>query len=196
MTGVSPSPLSRPLRDAPLPSRPFPGAFPAYFLGMLWWGVLVLVGVGSGWCRGVCPVSRPGACIALRQPLRGGLRTVLRKGLRGGLRRALCPGVRPALCRRVMVGLGLPKFDAGVLGLLGKVGIKVPPRRGQQSLGEAVTSCGCQVEDCGSSWVSAAVAACAAARSLRARRARRRTVSTWRPKCCAVWVQECPSSSW
>lgn len=71
---------------------------------------MVLVGVGSGWCQVVCPVSRLGARIALRQPLRKGLRTALR----GGLCRALClgirPKVRPALCRRVMGGLGLPKF--------------------------------------------------------------------------------------
>lgn len=75
-----------------------------------------------------------------------------------------------------MGGLGLPKFLGLLLVLLGKVGIKVPPRRGQQSLGEAVTSCGCQVEDCGSSWVSAA------ARSLRARRACCWTVMGARPK--------------
>lgn len=104
MTGVSPSPLSRPPGSAPLPSRPFPGAFLARFSGVLWWGVLVLVGVGSGWCRVVCPVSRPGARAPLRQPLRGGLRIALRKVLRGGVRRALCPGVRPALRRRVMGG--------------------------------------------------------------------------------------------
>ena len=34
-----------------------------------------------------------------------------------------------------MGGLGLPKFLGLLLVLLGKVGIKVPPRRGQQSLG-------------------------------------------------------------
>ena len=100
-------------------------------------GVLVLVGVGSGWCRVVCPVSRPGARAPLRQPLRGGLRIALRIALRKGLRRALCPGVRPALRRRVMGGLGLPKFLGLLLVLLGKVGIGMPPRRGQQSLGEA-----------------------------------------------------------
>ena len=94
---------------------------------------MLLVGVGSGWCRVVCPVSRPGACIALRQHLRKGLRVALRKGLRGGLCRALCPGVRPALRRRIMGRLGLPKFLGLLLVLLGKVGIKVPPRRGQQS---------------------------------------------------------------
>ena len=107
MTGVSPSPLSRPPweRAPPLPPIPtHPRAFPAYFSGVLWWGVLVLVGVGSGWCRVVCPVSRPGARVALRQTLRGRLRTALRKGLRRELRRVLCPGVRPALRRRVMGG--------------------------------------------------------------------------------------------
>ena len=98
-------------------------------------GVLVLVGAGCGWCRVVCPVSRPGSRAPLRQPLRKGLRTALRKGLRRGLRRTLRPGIRPALRRRIMGGLGLPKFGGGVLVLLGKVGIKVPPRRGQQSLG-------------------------------------------------------------
>ena len=84
----SPSPLTH------------PRAFPARFSGVLWWGVLVLVEVGSGWCRVVCPVSRLGLRIALRQPLHGGLRTVLREGLC----RVLCPGVRPALRRRVMGG--------------------------------------------------------------------------------------------
>lgn len=96
-------------------------------------GVLVLVRTGSGWCWVVCPVSRLGLRVPLRQPLRKRLRTALRKGLRRELRLALRPVVRPALRRRIMGGLGLPKFDAGVLGLLGKVGIKVPPRRGQQS---------------------------------------------------------------
>ena len=100
---------------------------------MLWWGVLVLVGVGSGWCRVVCLVSRPGARVALRLPLRKGLRTSLRKRVRKGLCQALRPGVRPVLRRRVMGGLGLPKFLGMLLVLLGKVGIKVPPRRGQQS---------------------------------------------------------------
>lgn len=93
----------------------------------------MLVGVGSGWCRVVCPVSRPGLRVPLRQPLRGGLRAALRKGLRGGLRLALCPGVRPASRRRVMGGLGLPKFLGMLLVLLGKVDIGMPPRRGQQS---------------------------------------------------------------
>ena len=136
MTGVSPSPLSRPPRERAPPLPPIPALSPRIFWGCCG-GVLVLVGVGSGWCRVVCPVSRPGARVALRQPLRKGLRTALRKGLRGGLCRALCPGVRPASRRRVMGGLGLPKFLGLLLGLLGKVGIKVPPRRGQQSLGEA-----------------------------------------------------------
>lgn len=131
-----------PRRPYPVPQgRPspltHPRAFPARFSGVLWWGVLVLVEVGSGWCRVVCPVSRPGARVALRQPLRGRLRTALRKGLRRELRRALCLGVRPVSRRRVMGGLGLPKFLGLLLGLLGKVDIKVPPRRGQQSLGEA-----------------------------------------------------------
>ena len=93
----------------------------------------MLVGVGSGWCWVVCPVSRPGLRVALRLPLRKGLRIALRRGLRGGLRLALCPVSR----RRVMGGLGVPKFLGLLLVLLGKVGIKVPPRRGQQSLGEA-----------------------------------------------------------
>ena len=100
---------------------------------MLRGAVLLLVGVGSGWCRVVCPVSRPGACVALRQLLRKELRTALRKGLRRGLRLALRLGVRPALRRRVMGGLGLPKLLGMLLGLLGKVGIGMPPRRGQQS---------------------------------------------------------------
>lgn len=97
----------------------------------------MLVGVGSGWCWVVCPVSRPGLRAALRLPLRKGLRIALRRGLRRGLRLALCPGVRPVSRRRVMGGLGVPKFLGLLLVLLGKVGIKVPPRRGQQSLGEA-----------------------------------------------------------
>lgn len=132
MTGVSPSPLSRPPWErAPPPTHP--RAFLARFSGVLRWAVLLLVGVGSGWCRVVCPVSRPGLRVPLRQTLRKGLR----KGLRGGLRLALCPGVRPALRRRVMGGLGLPKFLGMLLVLLGKVDIGMPPRRGQQSLGEA-----------------------------------------------------------
>ena len=130
---MSPSPLPRPLRDAPLPSHPFPGAFPARFSGVLWWGVLVLVGAGCGWCRVVCPVSRPGSRAPLRQPLRRGSRTALRERSRVPLCQALRPGVRPALRRRVMGGLGLPKLLGMLLVLLGKVGIKVPPRRGQQS---------------------------------------------------------------
>ena len=96
-------------------------------------GVLVLVGAGCGWCRGVCPVSRPGSRAPLCQPLRRGSRIALRKGLRRGLRLALRPGVRPALRRSFMGGLGLPKFGGDVVVLLGKVGIKAPPRRGQQS---------------------------------------------------------------
>lgn len=81
-----------------------PRAFPAHFSGCAVVGVLVLVGVGSGWCRVVCPVSRLGARIALRQLLRKGLRTALRGGIRGELCRALCPGVRLALRRRIMGG--------------------------------------------------------------------------------------------
>ena len=100
-------------------------------------GGLVRVGVGSGWCRVVCPVSRPGVRVALRQTLRKGLRTALRKGLRRELRRALCPGVRPVSRRRVMGGLGLPKLLGLLLVLLGKVDIGMPPLHGQQSLGEA-----------------------------------------------------------
>ena len=100
-----------PRRPYPVPQgRPspltHPRAFPARFSGVLWWGVLVLVEVGSGWCRVVCPVSRPGARVALRLPLRKGLRIALR----GRLCRALClgvrPKVRPASRRRVMDGLG------------------------------------------------------------------------------------------
>ena len=102
----------------------------------------MLVGVGDagflhGLLQAVCPVSRPGLRVALRLPLRKGLRIALRKRVRKGLCQALRPGVRPALRRRVMGGLGLPKFLGMLLGLLGKVGMKVPPRRGQQSLGEA-----------------------------------------------------------
>ena len=93
----------------------------------------MLVGVGSGWCRVVCPVSRPGLRVPLRQHLRKGLRIALRKGLRRGLCRALFPGVRPVSRRRVMGGLGLPKLLGMLLVLLGKVGIGMPPRRGQQS---------------------------------------------------------------
>ena len=82
-----------PRRPYPVPQgRPspltHPRAFPARFSGVLWWGVLVLVEVGSGWCRVVCPVSRLGLRIVLRE----------------GLCRVLCPGVRPALRRRVMGG--------------------------------------------------------------------------------------------
>ena len=98
---------------------------------------MLLVGVGSGWCRVVCPVSRPGSRVALRHLLCKGLRTALRKGLRRGLRRALCPGVRPALRRKIMGGLGLPKFLGMLLVLLEKVDIGMPPLHGQQSLGEA-----------------------------------------------------------
>ena len=127
-----------PRRPYPVPQgRPspltHPRAFPAHFSGCAVVGVLVLVGVGSGWCRVVCPVSRPGARAPLRQPLRGGLRIALRIALRRGLRLALCPGVRPALRRRIMGGLGVPKFLGLLLVLLGKVGIGMPPRRGQQS---------------------------------------------------------------
>ena len=134
MTGVSPSPpYPVPSETRPSPPTHSRALSPRVFRGVLWWGVLVLVRVGSGWCWVVCPVSRPGSRAPLRQPLRGGLRIALRKGLR----RALCPVVRPALRRRVMGGLGLPKFLGLLLGLLGKVGIGMPPRRGQQSWGEA-----------------------------------------------------------
>ena len=81
----------------------------------------------------VCPVSRSGARVPLRQLLRKGLRTALRGGLCEDLCQALCPGIRPVSRQRVMGGLGLPKFLGLLLVLLGKVGIGMPPRRGQQS---------------------------------------------------------------
>ena len=130
---MAPSTLSRPPWERAPPLPPIPGRFPRAFFGCAVVGVLVLVGVGSGWCRVVCPVSRPGSCVPLRHPLCKGLRTAIREELRGRLCRALCPGVRPALRRRIMGGLGVPKFLGLLLVLLGKVGIGMPPRRGQQS---------------------------------------------------------------
>ena len=56
---MSPSPLSRPSRERAPPPRSFSCAFPARFSGCAVVGVLVLVGVGSGWCR-VVPGGVPG----------------------------------------------------------------------------------------------------------------------------------------
>ena len=195
--GVSSSPPTpSPQRRAP-PLPPIPGRFPRAFFGVCCGG-----GVGAGrggfWVvpggvPGVTPWGTHSSTPAFTRRVMHSLAQGVTRGVMPGLTPRGTPSITPEDYGRVR----FTQVIGYAVGVAGKSGHKsASPLQAAIVRGGVVTSCGCQVEDCESSWVSAAVAACATARSLRARRARRRTVSTWRPKCAAVWVQECPSSSW